>query len=45
MAWLLDTNAWIHYLKNPGSRIRAGLGMRRVFAAAFLAPCRCGMPL
>ena len=25
MAWLLDTNAWIHYLKNPGSRIRAGL--------------------
>ena len=25
MAWLLDTNVWIHYLKNPGSRIRAGL--------------------
>lgn len=25
MAWLLDTNAWIHYLKDPGSRIRAGL--------------------
>ena len=20
-----DTNAWIHYLKNPGSRIRASL--------------------
>ena len=25
MAWLPDTNAWIHYLKNPGSRIRAAL--------------------
>ena len=25
MAWLLDTNAWIHYLKNPGSRIRTEL--------------------
>lgn len=25
MAWLLDTNAWIHYLKNPDSRVRAGL--------------------
>ena len=25
MAWMLDTNAWIHYLKNPASRIRAGL--------------------
>lgn len=25
MAWLPDTNAWIHYLKNPGSPIRAGL--------------------
>ena len=25
MAWLLDTNAWIQYLKNPGSRIRAAL--------------------
>ncbi len=28
MAWLLDTNAWIHYLKDPGSRIRAGLERR-----------------
>ena len=25
MAWLLDTNAWIHYLKDPGSRVRTGL--------------------
>jgi tRNA(fMet)-specific endonuclease VapC len=25
MAWLLDTNAWIHYLKNPISRIREAL--------------------
>jgi tRNA(fMet)-specific endonuclease VapC len=25
MAWLLDTNAWIHYLKNPASRIRTAL--------------------
>ena len=25
MAWLLDTNAWIHYLKNPASRIRTEL--------------------
>ena len=25
MAWLLDTNAWIHYLKNPDSRIRSRL--------------------
>jgi tRNA(fMet)-specific endonuclease VapC len=25
MAWMLDTNAWIHYLKNPGSSIQARL--------------------
>ena len=28
MAWLLDTNAWILYLKNPHSRIRARLEER-----------------
>jgi predicted nucleic acid-binding protein len=28
MAWMLDTNAWIHYLKNPASGIRAGLERR-----------------
>jgi tRNA(fMet)-specific endonuclease VapC len=25
MAWLLDTNAWIHHLKNPGGPIEARL--------------------
>jgi tRNA(fMet)-specific endonuclease VapC len=25
MAWLLDTNVWIHYLRNPDSRVRAAL--------------------
>lgn len=25
MPWLLDTNAWIHYLKDPGSPIRIRL--------------------
>src|SRR3989442_1400520 len=25
MAWLLDTNAWIYYLKNPASAVRANL--------------------
>ena len=29
MAWLLDTNAWIHYLKNPASRVRVELEQRR----------------
>ena len=28
MLWLLDSNAWIHYLKNPGSHIRAELERR-----------------
>jgi tRNA(fMet)-specific endonuclease VapC len=25
MAYLLDTNSWIHYLKDPGGRVRARL--------------------
>jgi tRNA(fMet)-specific endonuclease VapC len=25
MAWLLDTNIWIHYLRNPDSLVRAAL--------------------
>jgi tRNA(fMet)-specific endonuclease VapC len=25
MAWLLDTNVWIHYLKNPASPVRGCL--------------------
>ena len=28
MAWLLDTNAWIHYLKNPDSPIRHRLALQ-----------------
>ncbi len=29
MPWLLDTNAWIDYLKNPASAVRARLTERR----------------
>ena len=29
MAWLLDTNAWIDYLKNPTSGVRARLVERK----------------
>jgi tRNA(fMet)-specific endonuclease VapC len=29
MSWLLDTNAWIDYLKNPASAVRARLIERR----------------
>jgi len=28
MAWLLDTHAWIHYLKDPGSPIAHRLRQR-----------------
>jgi tRNA(fMet)-specific endonuclease VapC len=28
MAWLLDTNAWIDYLRNPSSSIRLRLAER-----------------
>ncbi len=28
MLWMLDTNAWIDYLKNPASRVRQHLGKR-----------------
>ncbi len=28
MPWLLDTNAWIFYLKNPGHRIHDELAKR-----------------
>lgn len=36
MAWLLDTNTWIHYLKRPGSAIEARL---RVTPADQVAVC------
>lgn len=29
MAWLLDTNAWIDYLKNPASAVRERLAERK----------------
>ena len=29
MAWLLDTNAWIDYLRNPASEVRKRLAERR----------------
>ena len=29
MGWLLDTNAWIDYLKNPASLVRGQLMERR----------------
>ena len=29
MGWLLDTNAWIDYLKNPASLVRVNLIQRR----------------
>ena len=29
MAWLLDTNAWIDYLRNPASAIRGRLAERQ----------------
>jgi len=29
MPWLLDTNAWIDYLKNPASAVRARLTERK----------------
>jgi tRNA(fMet)-specific endonuclease VapC len=29
MSWLLDTNAWIDYLKNPASAVRAQLVERK----------------
>ena len=29
MAWLLDTNAWIDYLRNPASEVRRRLAERR----------------
>lgn len=29
MPWLLDSNAWIHYLKNPQSSVRRRLEQRR----------------
>ena len=29
MSWLLDTNTWIDYLKNPASAVRARLMERK----------------
>ena len=29
MTWLLDSNVWIHYLKNPTSPVRSRLGAKQ----------------
>ncbi len=44
MAWLLDTNAWIDYLKNPKSNVRARL-MSETPSVAFPSPRRRSWPI